>query len=64
MKVLSSGKNFKRSKGIATLEMLIALAILVVSISAVILVAFGNQAMSVDAQTNSEALYKAQAALE
>lgn len=50
--------------GFLTLEMLIAFGILAITISAVILVVFGNQSVTVDAQTNSEALYKAQLALE
>lgn len=56
--------GIKNQAGFATLEMLLALTILVLSFSAVILVVFGNQSISVDAQTNDEALYKAQAALE
>lgn len=50
--------------GVATLEILIALAVIALSISAVIMVVFGNQSLSVDAQTTQEALYKAQAGLE
>ncbi len=52
------------ASGFSTLEMLIALALIVTSISAVISVAFGNQSISVDAQTNDEALAKAQELLE
>lgn len=60
-------KNYKlqiNKKGIATLEMLVALSILMLSITAMILVVFGNQSVSVDAQTNNEAIYKAQEQLE
>jgi Tfp pilus assembly protein PilV len=56
--------KFQNQKGSATLEILIAFAILVISITAVILVVFGNQSISVDSQTGNEALYKAQAILE
>jgi Tfp pilus assembly protein PilV len=50
--------------GFSTLEMLIAMAILILVISAVILVSFGSQSMLIDSQTNSEALNKAQKLLE
>ena len=43
---------------------MIALAIVVLSVSAVVLVSFGSQFMGVDAQTNDEAIYKAEAKLE
>jgi Tfp pilus assembly protein PilV len=61
MKAQSFG-NLK--KGVATLEILIAFSVLVLSITAVILVVFQNQSISIDTQTNDEALYKAQALLE
>lgn len=51
-------------KGISTLEMLIALALLVLTFTAVISVVFANQTFSVDAQTNNEALHLAQAQIE
>ena len=54
----------KTQSGIATLEMLIALTILVLSITAVILLVFGGQSVTADTQTNNEALYKAQELLE
>jgi Tfp pilus assembly protein PilV len=57
-------KNYTIQKGSSTLEILIAFAILILAISVTIIVAFGNQSNSVDAQTNSEALYKAQKLLE
>ena len=61
MKAQSTGKY---NKGFATLEILIAFAVLILSISAVILLVFGNQSIIIDSQTNSEALYKAQKMLE
>jgi len=54
----------KSQAGISTLEILIALAVLMTSISAVILVSFGAESVSVHAQTSNEALYIAEANLE
>jgi type II secretory pathway pseudopilin PulG len=51
-------------KGGSTLELLVAFAILVTALSATVLVAFSNQSVTVDLQTNTEAIYKAQALLE
>ena len=51
-------------KGIATLEILIAMTLIVFSISATLPLVFSGQSTSVDSQTNQEALYKAQALLE
>jgi len=51
-------------KGSSTLEILIAFAILILSITTVIIVLFGDQSVSVDTQTNNEALYRAQTMLE
>ncbi len=48
----------------STLELLIAFAVLTLSISAVIMVVFSNQSVAIDMQTNIEALSKAQAQLE
>jgi type II secretory pathway pseudopilin PulG len=53
-----------KEAGISTVEMLIAFTIIVLVISTVILVVFGNQKITVDAQTNNEALYLAQARLD
>ncbi len=51
-------------KGQSTLEILIALAIITISISAVIVVAFNNQSVSIDNQYNNQALYLAKENLE
>ncbi|KKR70309.1 MAG: hypothetical protein UU13_C0008G0005 [Candidatus Nomurabacteria bacterium GW2011_GWB1_40_7] len=51
-------------KGFITLEILIAFAVVILSISAVIMVTFGNQSVAVDSQVNLEAISKAQALLE
>jgi hypothetical protein len=56
------GSTLKR--GVATLEILIAFAILTLSLSAVILVVFGNQTVATDTQTNNEAIYKAKEYIE
>lgn len=61
MKALLFG-NYRR--GVATLEILIAFAILMLSMTAVIMVVFANQSISIDTQTNDEAVYKAEALLE
>lgn len=57
-------KNMKNERGIITLEMLIALSIMIMTISSVILLVFGGQSASVSSTTNQEALYKASALLE
>ncbi|MDO8530544.1 MAG: type II secretion system protein, partial [bacterium] len=51
-------------KGLSTLEMLIAMTLIVISISATLPLVAGSQSASVDLQTNQEALYKAEAILE
>jgi len=61
MKAQSTGKY---SAGNSTLEILIAFAILIISITAVILVGFGNQSVTVDSETNNEGVSKAQKLLE
>ncbi|KKR62667.1 MAG: hypothetical protein UU01_C0004G0034 [Parcubacteria group bacterium GW2011_GWA2_40_37] len=63
------GKNKKglsreQSRGFATLEILIAFMILILCISAVIMVSFGNQSVVVDSQISNEAISKAQSLLE
>ncbi len=62
MKVQLFGKKILR--GVSTLEILIAFAVLSLSLSAVIMLVFSNQSVAVDTQTNIEALSKAQAGLE
>jgi len=49
--------NQSREQGSSTLEVLIALGVLVVSLSATIMVVFGNQSVVVDTATNNEGLY-------
>jgi len=61
MKAQLIGKN---KKGFATLEILIAFTVVILSISAVIMVTFSNQSVAVDSQTNIEAISGAQAMLE
>ncbi len=53
-------KKLNNQEGIVTMEILIAMAVIVMVISAVILVVFGNQTLAVDTETNHEALYLAQ----
>lgn len=48
----------------STVEILIAIAILTLTISATIMVVFGNQSLAIDTQTNVEALAKAESQLE
>ncbi len=62
MKVQLIGK--KHIRGFATLEILIAFAVLILSMGAVILVVFSNQSLAIDTQTNNEAISKGQAILE
>src|SRR3989344_5566093 len=54
----------KSSAGFSTLEILIAFGVLIMAVTAVILVIFGNQSVAVDTETNSEALSKATISLE
>ena len=54
----------KSHSGFSTLEMLIAMTILIMVISAVILVSFGSQSLLIDSQTNAEALNITQKRLE
>jgi hypothetical protein len=63
MKEESIGK-YRYQRGGSTLELLIAFAVLIMSVTAVIMVGFGNQSVSVDTETSSEALSRAQKALE
>jgi Tfp pilus assembly protein PilV len=54
----------RTSEGFSTLEILIAMTVLVLSFSAVALMVFGNQSLLIDGHTNAEAVTKAQAMLE
>ncbi len=56
--------NMKNQKGIATLEIIIAMVLIVLAISAVLPLVSSSQSASVDSETNQEALYKAEALLE
>ncbi len=56
--------NFREQRGVATLEMLIALVVIVLALSAVILVSFGGQKLSVGSQTNQEAIYRTKTLIE
>jgi Tfp pilus assembly protein PilV len=61
MRVASTGK-FHR--GVSIIEILIAFAVLTLTLSAVILLVYGNQSLAIDTQTNIEALAKAESELE
>lgn len=63
---IGSMKKFPKNlnKGMSTLEILLAFVILILAITAVIGIGFGNQSITVDAETNTEALSKAQQLLE
>lgn len=52
------------NRGSSLIEILIALAVLTLGISASVMVVFGNQSLEVDNDTNSEALYQAKVLLE
>jgi type II secretory pathway pseudopilin PulG len=51
-------------EGFSTVELLIALAIFVLTISGVIIAIFGSQSVVADSQTSTEALHKAQQQLD
>ncbi len=61
MKALLSGK---KNKGVATLEILIAFALIILCMGAVIMVVFGNQSVVIDTELNNEAIYKSKKMLE
>jgi hypothetical protein len=63
MKERSSGKRVWE-RGASTLELLIAFAVLFLTLSAVILVVFGNQSLLVDQENSGEALTLAEFRLE
>ena len=56
-------KGLAMQAGVATLELLIAFAILVLNITAVVLIINGGQSVSVDSETNEEAIAKAKSFL-
>lgn len=55
---------FPKQKGFATLEILIAMAIIVMAISTVLPLVAGGQSMSIGSRTSQEALYATQQLLE
>ncbi len=57
-------RNTLKNAGFSTLEMLIAMTILILTLSAVTLTSFGSQTMITDGQTNRDALSKAEEGLE
>lgn len=59
------GKNLPANgRGQSTLELLIALVVIILTVSAVIVVSFGNQSLAVDTELNDLALLKAREDLE
>lgn len=62
MKAPFPGNNLQR--GLSTLEVLIAFAILTLSIVATVMVLFGSQSLAIDTQTNIESLGKAESQIE
>src|SRR3989344_2112660 len=52
------------AEGFSTIELMIAMAIMVLVLTAVILVSFGNQSFLIGSQTNAEAMKIAQRLLE
>jgi hypothetical protein len=64
MKEQSTGNKIIYRAGNSTLEILIAFAVLTLCMTAVIMVIFGNQSVSVDTETNNEGLSKAIKTLE
>lgn len=59
-----AGKHKNFQGGFSTLEMLIAFAVITLSITAVILVSFGNQSVTIDTELAAAALYVAEGELE
>src|SRR3989338_2466169 len=56
MREASTGNHKRPTAGFSTIEILIAFAILVVGLSGILLVVFGNDSWALDSQLNSEAL--------
>src|ERR1051325_4377097 len=64
-KAASAGRKILSDEmGISAIEVMIALAIIAVSISSAILVALGNQKISVDSELSNQAIYKLQNVVE
>ena len=57
-------KHLKKNGGSSILEVLIAVAVLTLGISAAAILTFGNQSLKLDSETADEALYKAKTILE
>src|SRR3989344_225538 len=57
-------KGLPAEAGSGLIEILIAIAVLALGVSAAVLLSFANQTLKIDSETNSEALGKAQALLE
>ncbi len=54
----------KINKGMATIELLVAFAILLINVTSVVLLVQGGQSLSLDSETNQEALAKAEQQME
>ncbi|MDP2788458.1 MAG: hypothetical protein Q8O46_00190 [bacterium] len=54
----------KKNGGTATLELMVAFVILILNITAVVLIINGGQSVSIDSETNEEAIAKAKTILE
>ncbi len=64
MKIENLKLKIGHQSGFSTLEMLISLVVMTLTLTAVILVTFSNQSTSVSSQTNDEAIAKAQEQIE
>ncbi len=62
MKDVYPGSTYVRGRSL--IEIVIAFGVLLLVLSATVMVAFGNQSITVDTETSSEALYRAHAMLE
>ena len=56
--------NFGKNKGLATIELLIAFAILIIHVTAVVILLNSNQATGLQIQLNQKAIRKAESAIE
>ncbi|MDQ3075642.1 MAG: hypothetical protein M3Q34_00750 [bacterium] len=57
-------KNYKKNRGVATLEILFAFAILIMNMTGIMLLINSGQSIYVDTETNQEALNKADVQIE